>query len=422
MNRFSAELIQVVFALVSAALTLGWLIAKLFSKHELSKLREDLRTRSDRVFAQEVDIARLSAERERLGNEAAQCAQENTRLRNQLADAERSGTTTAQQQRHLDGLHAILDIVRNPKGELWSARPPSPDDLAANPDPNGCKVLSVVSFKGGVGKTTVAMNLGAYFATQHGMRVLFVDMDYQASLANLLVAAAETEGYVDNWGRWILPDMAPIDVLNAAVNVGGAIENACLIDTGYALNTLETREMLRWIVKETDDDVRFRLKRVLHHEAAANRFDLVIIDTPPRPSTGTINALLASDYYVIPTNLNRVSSDPTDLLLQQINSIYRPLNPNLKLLGVVGNRTHQGYDGTQRTQREAGFESLINTVLEGERLDARVFTQTIPNRSVFAMADDAVPYFTVDAEQRQQTQKILNALGDEVFQAMNWPR
>lgn len=422
MDRFSAELIQVFLAVAVAALTAGWVAANRFSKHELSKLREDLRTRSDKVFEQEVQIAHLDAQSARQASETTQFAEENARLRKRLTDAERAGATTTQQQRHVDGLNTILDMVRNPNGELWSARAPSPEDLARKSGPVGCKVLSVVSFKGGVGKTTVAMNLGAYFAEKHNMRVLFIDMDYQASLANLLVSAAKAEGYVENWGRWLLPATSPIDVLNTAVNVDGAVKNAALIDTGYALNSLETREMLRWMVNETDDDVRFRLQRILRHEAAANRYDLVIIDTPPRPSTGTINALLASDYYVIPTNLNRISSEPIDLLVQQVNKLYHPLNQELKLLGVVGNRTSQTYDGTHRTQREAKFESLINNVLESEGSDARVFNQTIPSRSVFSMSEDTVPYFTVGAAQRKRTQTIINPLGDEVFKAMDWQR
>src|SRR5690606_8842710 len=107
----------------------------------------------------------------------------------------------------------------------------------------------------------------------------------------------------------------------------------------------ETHEMVDWLLALRDgmpkDDLRFRLTRLLNDDAVQSHFDLVMIDAPPRFSTGTINALCASTHLIIPTVLDQMSAEAVIYFSRDVASMRRDLFPGLELIGVVPTLVHQ---------------------------------------------------------------------------------
>ena len=101
-------------------------------------------------------------------------------------------------------------------------------------------------------------------------------------------------------------------------DVNAIMPGSRLITSGYELTRFENRLMLQWLFKEHEDDVRFRLANFLASPAVRDRFDMVIIDTGPRLTTGSIAAMAAAHYLLVPTVLDRLSIEATGNFLSQV--------------------------------------------------------------------------------------------------------
>src|SRR5215510_15266246 len=179
-------------------------------------------------------------------------------------------------------------------------------------------IIAIANQKGGVGKTTTAINLSAGLA-RSGKRVLLVDLDPQAnSSVTFLDHGAVEQSIYD-----VLTDG---QVALQEVVKGTPVDGLDLLPARISLAKLEGKLLGEF-------DAPFRLKDKL--VPVIDSYDFVIIDTPPTLGLITVNALVAADYLIVPIQPSYFALEGTDDLLETVERVQSRPNPNLKVLGVV---------------------------------------------------------------------------------------
>ena len=202
------------------------------------------------------------------------------------------------------------------------------------------RVVSMVNQKGGVGKTTTTVSLGAALA-EYGRRVLLVDFDPQGALSAALgVRPHELERTVYN----VIMDreVAAKDVL-VHTSVPGLDLLPCNID-------LSAAEM--YLVNEVGRE--HVLARAL--APLLPDYDLVLIDCQPSLGLLTVNALAASDGFIVPLECEFFALRGLALLMQTVDKVRDRINPHVNLLGIVATM----FDGRTMHSRE-GVARLVDT-------------------------------------------------------------
>lgn len=200
-------------------------------------------------------------------------------------------------------------------------------------------IIALSSQKGGVGKTTTAVCLGAALARFHGKRTLVMDMDAQGHVERSL--RTHKVGSARPLSEVLLNTGA--DVLDAVVDTN--LTNLHITGADPKLGEAEGL-MATKIGKE------FLLRDTLRY--ARTHYDFVIIDCPPNLGNLTLNALVASDFVLAPCDASALAIQGVRDLVGTMSTINERLNRSLDLLGVVLTRV----DGRNTTVNEAVMHEL----------------------------------------------------------------
>ncbi|MFS8652119.1 MAG: AAA family ATPase [Caldibacillus sp.] len=180
------------------------------------------------------------------------------------------------------------------------------------------KIISIANQKGGVGKTTTAVNLSACLA-YIGKRVLLIDIDPQGNATSGVgIEKADVEHCIYN----VLIDEIDIE----QVILPTQVENLEVIPATIQLAGAEV-ELVSLISRE------LRLKKSL--ESVKDRYDYILIDCPPSLGLLTLNSLTASDTVVIPVQCEYYALEGLSQLLNTIRLVQKHLNPDLMIEGVL---------------------------------------------------------------------------------------
>jgi len=180
------------------------------------------------------------------------------------------------------------------------------------------RVIAVLNQKGGVGKTTTAVNLAAYLA-KGGQKVLLIDLDPQGNATSGLGIDKLT---LEGTSYQALVDGASFESVAMQTN----IPNVTLVPTNAELAGVEV-QLVAVPNRET------KLRDFL--QSSSYTYDIVLIDCPPSLGLLTVNALTAATDVLIPVQTEYYAMEGLSQLIQVIQRVQQGLNPTLQILGVV---------------------------------------------------------------------------------------
>jgi chromosome partitioning protein len=228
---------------------------------------------------------------------------------------------------------------------------PRPDQRDENAQgPTVAKVIAFANQKGGVAKTTTTLNLGVAFAEQ-GLRVLLIDLDPQG---NLTMSQGLNPDSIERSMFDVLVHRLPIEEVIHEAEVELAVSSIDLAGAELALSSLIGRE--RALEKALDP--------------VKERYDYVLVDTPPSLGLLTINALVASNGVIVPVQCEYLSLRGLVQLENTLSMIRENLNPDVEIQGILptmfDNRTLHSREAVEILQENFGelvFDTKIRKTI-----------------------------------------------------------
>ena len=217
-------------------------------------------------------------------------------------------------------------------------------------------IVAIANQKGGVGKTTTAINLASALALR-GKATLLIDLDPQANSTMSFIQR-------DDVTTTVYDAIADGDCRLADAIVASPQANLWVAPARIALAKLEGK-----LVGELD--AHFRLKDRI--EPIREQFPYIVIDCPPTLGLLTVNALVAATHLLIPIQSSYFALEGTDDLLETIDKVRTRANPELRILGVVitmhDKRTSMGRDIQLQIQKVFGNKVFQTVISKSVRLE-----------------------------------------------------
>ncbi len=225
------------------------------------------------------------------------------------------------------------------------------------------KVFTIINNKGGTGKTTTVLNLGAALARKK-KKVLLIDLDSQCNLTSALGIETTTKGI----GDLLLGNCT----INEAIVKNGGIDaipsTEKLLDIEFQLNNEPGRE---YMLKEQIEKVQ-------------DIYDFILIDCPPSLNTLSTNSLVAAQYFIVPMQAENFAFIGLDRIMLISEKVKKRMNPSLQLAGILfiklAHRTKFSQAViTNLSQNENFAGKLFNTYIRQDiaLMESAAFKQTI---------------------------------------------
>ena len=208
-------------------------------------------------------------------------------------------------------------------------------------------IFSVINHKGGTGKTTTVLNLGAALATLR-KKVLLVDLDAQCNLSTSL----GINGQKNHIGTMLLGQSSPEETI---IHNNGLSLISSSEDLSDYINKIDNEPGRETLLKEA-------LEKVSH------QFDYIMIDCSPSMGTLSINSLVAADFYLVPMQAENFAFIGLDKILQIAEKVKKRMNPALELAGIVFVR---------QSQRTRFSQAVVSNIASNQILKDKIFKSTI---------------------------------------------
>jgi chromosome partitioning protein len=201
------------------------------------------------------------------------------------------------------------------------------------------KIVSFINLKGGVGKTTLTVNIASVLAKINGKKVLVIDLDPQTNATVSLISQTDWQNINDIKKQTLfhlfndkLNNLKDFDLDKAIIKNVGGIKNLDLIPS--SLNLVEIQDRIIEIGSKSFVSHIDVLKTEL--APIVDKYDYILIDCPPNLGAITLNGIIMSDYYVIPTTPDILSKIGISLISNRINTFKKVRKDcMIKLAGIV---------------------------------------------------------------------------------------
>lgn len=223
------------------------------------------------------------------------------------------------------------------------------------------KIISIANQKGGVGKTTSAVNLAAALA-ELGKKVLCIDFDPQGNLSDYLDYKGSDAPTISHLMYDVVND---VEINPVSSICHSSFENLDYIPSTIALSSAECF-LVSAVARETV------LKRILQNdELLESGYDYVIIDCLPSLGVLLVNALAASDSVIIPVQAQKFSLDGLQMFLATFRQIQKNINPNLKIDGILLTmRDNTNMSGAVELSLRSEYEDVVFEQSIGKSVEA----------------------------------------------------
>jgi chromosome partitioning protein len=251
---------------------------------------------------------------------------------------------------------APVNDPHGPRHKIGPTGRPLPDLPEVKPPTRRgpAQVIAMCNQKGGVGKTTTTINLGAAIA-ETGRKVLLIDFDPQGS-ASIGLGVQPHDLDISVYNLLMQRDITPAEVIRPT-----RVENLDLLPANIDLSAAEV-QLVQEVARE------YTLQRVL--EPIIPLYDMILIDCAPSLGLLTVNALTASNGIVVPLECEFFALRGLAMLTDTIGKVQDRLNPKLEIVGILGTM----FDGRTTHARE-----VLDRVVQA--FDERVF-HTVIRRTV----------------------------------------
>ncbi len=251
---------------------------------------------------------------------------------------------------------APVNDPHGPRNKIGPTGRPLPDLPSVLPPTRRgpAQVIAMCNQKGGVGKTTTTINLGAAIA-ETGRKVLLIDFDPQGS-ASIGLGVQPHDLELSVYNLLMQRDITPAEVIQAT-----RVDNLDLLPANIDLSAAEV-QLVQEVARE------YTLQRVL--EPIIPLYDVILIDCAPSLGLLTVNALTASNGIVVPLECEFFALRGLAMLTDTIGKVQDRLNPKLEIVGILGTM----FDGRTTHARE-----VLDRVVQA--FDERVF-HTVIRRTV----------------------------------------
>ncbi len=297
-----------------------------------------------------------------------------------------------------------------PRVSRWeNGRDPIPDDVAAelNALAKGrgreARVIALANQKGGVGKTTSALNL-AYGLAGHGQRVLLLDLDPQATATVALLASGSVD--VHRKGQTIANVVLQSRPLQEVILPAGSAAGSHrplpfdLVASHIELAEVDSRREpgLDVVLREKLDEIRAD-------------YDYIVVDAPPNLGMLTWMALAAAQDVIIPVRTEPYDTMGVGLILGTVNKVQRRLNPGLRLAGILP---------TQYSRRKAVDREVLEHLVTAMG-DKGTVLEPVPESAVFGHAARN-GRIALEASAGTPAVAVYERLAAAIATGAGWPR
>lgn len=267
------------------------------------------------------------------------------------------------------------------------------------------KTISLVNMKGGVGKTTLAINIADCLVRRHDQKVLIIDIDPQFNTTQCLFSSEDYIKYLDERKDTI------VDIFDRNTKISVSTVDESKEEDSKELkdiNPIEIKENLYALPGNLElyrveispgEGRESRLKKYLKN--FENQFDIVIIDTPPTPSIWMTSALIASNYYLIPVKPDPISITGIDLLRNIVSEKKENLDISIECIGVVL---------TMVEKNTRVYKSAKDFLKSSKRWNKLLYNKELPKRT--ALAGSQLNSFVLDLQDSELKSSLIGIVDE----------